>query len=610
MIKLKNKYNDIEENKKENLLLKNKNKFIFFLIVVLLTIFTCYPYLNHLTLWGHDISFHLNRIIGISEGIKLGEFPVFINSNLIDGMGYSTAIFYPEVLLYIPAFFNLIGFGIGASYKLFIILITFCTFISMYYAINKIFQKKEIAILASLLYTFSLYRLYDVFIRAALGEIISFVFLPIVILGIYELIFRDKNKWYILALGLFGLSCSHVISLFLSVLLIIILCIFNIKHLYNDKLRIKKILICGVFSIILCCNIYLPMLEQIIDTKYRFSVGKSAYELSDNTAKASEILVDNLKSNSLIGSKKIPISGSTLNYGIGSILIVIPILLLFIRKDKANEKNNKENKIQINKINKQSSDDIIQEDNQRKFINQLILIGIFLVFAVTEFFPWKLFGFMSVIQFPWRLNLISTLVLSIATSYTIYNLIEHFVFFKYRKKILGIIYILIILITGIQLTNSGYKVNAFEYNELIESLPIGAGEYLPIQVGFDKEVTNIQKDIFDIEKKVVYSYVKNGNKIDFSYNEENKSKSGMIIVPLTYYKGYRAYIIDENNVKTDLKVSLSEYGTLKIDNSLQKKGVIHVCYKMTNIQIISILIALVAFSGTFIIRKNIKTNKK
>lgn len=606
MIKLKKKYNGIEENKKENLLLKNKNKIIFLLIVVLLTIFACYPYLNHLTLWGHDISFHLNRIIGISEGIKSGDFPVFINSKLIDGMGYSTAIFYPEILLYIPAFLNLIGFGIGASYKLFIIFITFCTFISMYYAVNKIFQKKEIATLASLLYTFSLYRLYDVFIRAALGEIISFVFLPIVILGIYELIFRDKNKWYILALGLFGLSCSHVISLFLSVLLIITLCIFNIKHLFKDKLRIKKILICGVFSIVLCCNIYLPMLEQIIDTKYRFSVGKSAYELSDNTAKVTEIFIDNLKSNSLIGSKNPSSNGSNLNYGIGSILFVVPILLLFIRKDKGNENDNKENKIQNDKINKQNLENIIQENNQRKFIKQLIIIGFILIFAITEFFPWKLFGFMSVIQFPWRLNLISTLVLSIATSYVIYHLIDCLGFLKYRKKILVTIYILIILVSGIQLTNSGYKVNAFEYNELVESLPIGAGEYLPIQVKFEDNKFYFQKDIFDIEKKIIYQYVKNGNKIDFLYNDDNKSQSGMIIVSLIYYKGYRAYIIDENNVKTELKVSLSEYGTLKIDNSLQKKGVIHVYYKITNIQIISILIAAVAFISTFIIRKKYK----
>ncbi len=568
----------------KDLLVKNKNKIIFWSIVVCLTIFACYPYLNHLTLWGHDMSFHLNRIIGISDGIKSGNFPVYINSSLVDGMGYSTSIFYPEIFLYIPAILNVIGLGIGVSYKLFIISITFFTFLSMYYAINKIFGKKEMAIIASLLYTFSLYRLEDVFVRAALGEILAFVFLPIVILGIYELLFGDKNKWYILALGLFGLSCSHIISIFLAVLLIIVLCVFNIKSLLNDKVRIKKILICGAFSLILCCNMYLPMLEQILDTPYRFSVGKSAYDLSDNMASITSIFENNLDSSTLLNSKENLAGTDRMNYGIGLILIILPICIIFLKREK--------------------------QDLKRKFINQLILIGFFLIFAITEFFQWKYFGFMSVIQFPWRLNLISTLVLSISAAYVAYNLLDSSKLSKYSKEIFFVFSLLIIYNAGIQLQNSGYKVDAFEYNELIEDLPIGAGEYLPIQFKFDKNILYTEINIFDVEKEVMYPYVKNGNELDFSYNESNKSNSGIIVVPITYYKGYRAYIIDGNNIKTELAVLESKTGTVEVNNSNQKTGIIHIEYKMTNIQLCSYIITIISLIGIFIIRKKITKKMK
>lgn len=555
--------------------LKENNKIIYIIMLIFLTIFACYPYLNHLTLWGHDISFHLNRIIGISEGIKMGDFPVFINSKLVDGMGYSTFLFYPEIFLYIPAFLNLIGFGIGASYKLFIIIITFFTFFSMFYCINKIFNKKMLAIIASLLYTFSLYRLEDVFVRAALGEILAFVFLPIVVLGIYELIYGDKNKWYILSIGLFFLSCSHIISLFLATLLIIILIIFNFKMILKDKERFKKVLICGFFSLVLCCNSYLPMAEQILETPYRFSVGKSAYNLSDNVTSITNIFENTLNSSTLINSPENLAGTDRMNYGIGTILILLPIGVIFLKKEK--------------------------KDIKRKFINQFIITGFFLIFAITEFFPWKFFGFMSVIQFPWRLNMLSTLLLSISSAYVVYELLEKFS--KYKKEICIIFSLFIIYNAGIQLENSGYKVDVLNYNELLESLPLGAKEYLPNEFKNSTIVT-------DIEKSIEYTYTKNGNKLEFYYNKTNSSTTGIIIVPLTYYKGYNAYIVDDDNKKINLKLTRSNTGTIKIDNSSQKTGTICVEYKMTNIQLYSYIITIISLIIVFIIRKKYLNNIK
>lgn len=576
---LKDKIKNILESK-----LKENNKFIYIVILIFLTIFACYPYLNHLTLWGHDMSFHLNRIIGISEGIKTGDFPVFINSNLVDGMGYSTSLFYPEIFLYIPAFFNLIGFGIGASYKLFIIVITFFTFLSMFYCINKIFNKKMLAIIASLLYTFSLYRLEDVFVRAALGEILAFVFLPIVVLGIYELIYGDKNKWYILSIGLFFLSCSHIISLFLATLLIIILIIFNFKIILKDKERLKKVLICGVFSLVLCCNSYLPMAEQILETPYRFSVGKSAYNLSDNVVSITTIFENTLNSSSLINSPENLAGTDRMNYGIGTILMLLPIGIFFLKDEKKDKKDAKYMK--------------------RKFVNQFIITGFFLIFAITEFFPWKFFGFMSVIQFPWRLNMLSTLLLSISSAYVVYELLGKFS--KYKKEICIIFSLFIIYSAGIQLENSGYKVDVLEYNELLESLPLGAKEYLPDEFENSTIVT-------DIGKSVEYSYTRNGNKLEFYYNKTNMSKTGIIIVPLTYYKGYNAYIVDYNNninSKTNLKVTRSNTGTIKIDNNSQKTGKICVEYKITSIQLCSYIITIISLIIVFIVRKRYLNNIK
>ena len=56
-------------------------------------------------------------------------------------------------------------------------------FLSMYYSSILIFKKKQIAWLSALLYTFSLYRLTDIYVRGALGEILALVFFPLIISG-------------------------------------------------------------------------------------------------------------------------------------------------------------------------------------------------------------------------------------------------------------------------------------------------------------------------------------------------------------------------------------------------------------------------------------------
>ena len=204
--KLLNFYNEIEHKK----------------IIISIFIFVCL-YSSFLLLIpgiprGHDLTFHLSRISAISDGLKFGEFPVKVYPNYFGGYGYANGLFYGDVFLYFPAVLCLLGLSVITSYKVFLFVCAICTALSIYICVKSISKSRFAATLSMILYTLSSYRAVDVYIRAAIGEVLAFIFIPIVILGVYEIIYNDKKKWYILTIGFTGLFLSHNISAVIMVI--------------------------------------------------------------------------------------------------------------------------------------------------------------------------------------------------------------------------------------------------------------------------------------------------------------------------------------------------------------------------------------------------------
>lgn len=165
------------------------------LIYVALTVLASFPYLNKQTIFSWDLCYHLNRINEIALNLQEGQFPVLIHSHLMENLGYANSIFYPELFLYIPAILKIFGMGSLLSYKIFLMIITFFTFLFMDLTAKKIFKNIKISYLASILYTFSLYRLMDIYVRGALGEVLAIAFFPLLLYGLYDIIFEEGKKW-------------------------------------------------------------------------------------------------------------------------------------------------------------------------------------------------------------------------------------------------------------------------------------------------------------------------------------------------------------------------------------------------------------------------------
>lgn len=196
---------------------------------------------NYLMREQQDLAFHLTRIEGIVEGLLAGEFPVRIQPQWLNGHGYPASVFYGDVLLYIPAVLRLIGFDLQASYKLFVVFVNFATAGIAYLCFSKMSRSWKIGIAAAAVYTLNLYRLTNLYVRAAVGEYSAIIFFPIILYGLWYIFteetetIRKSRIWIILALGYLGILFSHLISCEMAGVFTIFACLLQIKKVFKKE---------------------------------------------------------------------------------------------------------------------------------------------------------------------------------------------------------------------------------------------------------------------------------------------------------------------------------------------------------------------------------------
>lgn len=520
---------------------KIKENFKIIIIAIVISFFACVPYLQNTCVDGDDISYHISRISCIAEEIKLGNIPIAIHSSLIKGYGYANSIFYPELFLYIPAFMLLCGIEIFTSYKIFIILINFATILISFYSAKHIFKSNEKAWIMALMYTLSTYRLGDIFVRAALGEVIAFTFLPLIIAGLYEIIIGENKKWWLVCFGIWGIINSHILTCILMLGAIIIICILNIKRIFSDKNRLKNLFIAGVISIIFAMGYALPYLEQTRNDDFKMNVYDNSFYLQDSASSLQELLGDKLEG---IGDK----------FSKGLFILFIP-LLIFKCKNLSYKKD--------------------------PFVIQCFILGIISLILSTQLVSWNNMSFLQIIQFPFRFSILTTLFMSFVISYVVSEFFET----NDGKYILMIIFIFMV---SKQLYAVNPNISGLPGDQIIKRSQIGAEEYLPVNFHYrNGYVFNV--DVPD--EQIEFTQV--GNKIEFNYNDlEHDFK---IHVPLTYYKGYSAKLETNDGEIIDLIVNKDEnYGRLRITYPERVSGKVIVEYQNTGIQIFAFILKIVS----------------
>lgn len=507
--------------------------------------------------YQHDIGFHYERIKNIANNLRNGDVLALIHDGYY-GYGYATGLFYCNLFFYLPAILVLFGLSTMTALKISYLLVNVLTVISSYFCVKSITKDKKISVIITILYMFSSYRIVDIFVRGAFGEMLSFAVLPIAILGLYELTFRDYKKWYLFMIGFVLMVLTHLISTLLLAVFTVIFILVNYKEYLKEKKRIIYLLVSGIVGVLIGLHFILPILEQKLYGNITiFEVG-SYYLPKDYIVSFKDFIIPK------------NIYSFKTYLGI-SIILLLPIRYIIYKKK-------------------------IYSNENLKFADTLYVLGIISWIATTRIFPWvKLNHQLEFIQFPWRLLFISTGFLLF--SYAIYfKLLD----MKKEKKLLKYIYIFAVGVSfiNIMLYSVQYGFRKIQY-KTFNTDEDGFTIYEYKLNGTDTDKLNLIDPTYTTNNsEMEIDYYKKGKNVTIKYKNNNQEDT-YIEIPVFNYLGYKS---------KGAKITNGENNLIRLLVK-DESGTIKVWYGLTTVQKVSYIISFIStigFVGYLIIEKRRK----
>lgn len=553
-----------------------------YLYLVLISVFSIYilPLLFVQLPLGHDIYFHLTRVEGLSEELKLGHFPARLYSTVYADYGYAAPLFYGDWLLYFPAALVVLGVNVVTAYKTFIMVCAVLAALSMYFSAQVIFENKKVAAFTAVIYSISTYFATDAIIRHANGETQSFIFIPLAFAGLYNIILGDCKKWLLLPLGLCGILVTHTLSAVMSVAFMALFALFFIVALIKQPKRFLYIFASVGIFLLLSASFLFPMLEQLKSSKFIATDGTSASAYGSLATRSMQTIYSVF---SVFNNEKIIVDGNKyfIPQGIGLALPVMVGWRIAYRK-------------------KTSSAETIA----------FLVFAVLALFMTTRFFPWEsLQSELGTLQFPWRIFIFVTFFVALFGGAVAKKLDGTNALFIFMS--------VVVVISFFSVCNTLYGSYKNVYNKAAAneavSYPylnnIGLGEYLPTgtrrstsvngkTVNYfanrgDNITSNAAIPVFDVERK--------DGILEVSFEgvtASNDGKETYIDLPLILYKGYEV-VLETPEGSSELELTYGKNNVIRVYIGNATEGKITAKYTGTAIQKVSFIITVLSFGGIF-----------
>jgi uncharacterized membrane protein len=356
-----------------------KNRFLIFILIV--SFFPVFYIFFHPFLWHtHDGLMHLARIGAWVKSIKDGQFPPRWAGDLNYGYGSPVLIFMYFWPYFLASVLVLGGLSLTWSFKIVSVMGYVLAGITMFLFCQNLFRNKKKALLISILYQFSSFHLTEIIIRGAVGELWTYVFFPISLLGIYKILEGGIKEGLIFStVGTSLLILSHN-----SISLSFFACLPIFIIIFGDRKKTRNILI-AIFSLFLALGVssfyWFPALWE---RKYTYGdlFMKDLYK--ENFPSLYQIFIPNFLNQKWGWVSNIPVQ-------IGAFHL-IPFLLIFFLFLRG-ELNAKEKRIFI-------------------FSLVIFIASIFIMLPLSAYF-WEKISLLRQFQFSWRLLSLITFSTSI-----------------------------------------------------------------------------------------------------------------------------------------------------------------------------------------------------
>lgn len=566
--------------------MKNKlKKYKPYLIILVVAIVVSIPILfKNLNIYQDDGVQHVCRLIRTWQTLSQKQFLPMIMSGELNNFGYSWNLFYSPLTAFLPLLLKIFNLNFETILKAFLFLVTYLSGFTMYKCVLKFLQKQKfdnektksnIAILAAIFYIFAPYRLTDMYIRMAVAELTSFIFLPMIFEGLY-IILNENKKSYLLAVGASLLVITHtVITMYTAILCLVYVVIeiaLKVKNKENIKQPIMQIIKNLVFILVLTSFYWVGLLQSYFSAEYEVFVPGRMQRLDVLKAlkpKFYELFI------TLDASARI--------YEIGLVTLVGLILTPLAYK----------------KIDK----------SIKPLYSFFILSGVILTIVSLSIFPYeKLPRILTMIQFTFRLYEFTSFFFAIISAINFGIIIKNF-----KQSDVTMLFIITLCITTLYVNKLNFSTN-YKEEDLLSPVAFSSQtgrvhsgmasmEYMPSKMFKNKDYVINRKDepiILNNEKTTIKNYQKNGSNMELTL--ENVEEGTKVELPYTYYIGYRIY---ENG--NEIKYTESEYGFIQIELNGKDQSTITVKYLGTNLMLTSYAVSLLGVITLILIKIKQKT---
>ncbi|EKD94545.1 MAG: hypothetical protein ACD_26C00034G0080 [uncultured bacterium] len=242
----------------------------YLLLIILTLSIPAVRYLFVKGYFGVSDDLHIGWLYEMDRAIKMFQFPPRYIPDLSFGFGYPLFSFVYPLPFYIAEIFHLIGFSLVNSVKLVFGLSIPFSMLFMYQLL-KVYMKEDFSLAGAVLYVYAPYRALELFVRGTIGEIVAFVFFPLIILSFIKLTSNEKSlKWIGMAgISIAGLVLSHNIMAYMFMPFLLLFVLVRIYLLAKDKwLTTKSCFAAIILGLLSSVYFWLPAIYESSLMKY------------------------------------------------------------------------------------------------------------------------------------------------------------------------------------------------------------------------------------------------------------------------------------------------------------------------------------------------------
>lgn len=543
----------------------------------------------------HDGNYHLYRFATSISAFDDGQKFLQLDTDQLQGFGQAPNLFYGPMLSWLVLVVFKITSNLQISLMFLMLVATIATTFGAYYASKKIFKSEKAGFFTALFFTLEPFHVGELLTRGSFSEYLAFVFIPFIILAIYQIIFESKTDFkriFMLAFSAFGIIMNHNLTAVLIAAMAALFVVFNIRKVFSKPKILFSLILAGILAVGFSAIFILPFLEVRevgIYNIFNPDFQKWFYVNGSQVTPADAWLPTNMF--------RPPAGHASVVFGLSPVLLVLTIGFLVFRKD-------------------------IKNENYRRFsMMSIIISAIFVLFStrIFAFIP-AVQNFHSMLQFSQRMLIIQSVLLPFVAGY--------FIGEKLKNKREIMITAAIASISYIHITTSAIepgKVSlpmnvGVDYN-LVDGISIAMGEYQPIfpKVENVKDISAtaagyVKKTISEKGRKAdvisgsakISGFEKKGSRMRLVVSE---NKNGAEIeLPMFYYPGFKA-VLNGKLVKTSYS-NKNRMVSVKLNPG--QNGALEVYYGISPATKIGSIVSGLSFlaCGLFMVIKRYKNAKK